>query len=344
MRTGTWSEFLRLKLTGRCEIEIPEWMFDLDYPGHYMRRLRNVSLTIPCVTGPYTGVHCKLTLLRSGTRIDPLPRVPAAACCDCFQTGNGYTVCAHDPRWVTENGALEAIATSSGQDDAGLFEVNFRDDRYLPFEYSGAVSRWRIELPRENNFFDRESLADTILHLNYTSREAGESLRRAASEASECRLPGAGWCLFDLRHDFADAWERFRCEPEGHDGEHRHRPFELRFSRNMFPFVPREGELFIESLALLFDKPEHCGCECPAECPCCSDPARAHHQIEILMEGKEKNGEERRFEYPLAEIRGVRIVLSHVAFVAGGNEVLRAVRAAFTVDSSEKIVGGFRLR
>jgi hypothetical protein len=33
-------EFLRLKLTGRCEIEIPEWMFDLDYPGQYMRRIR----------------------------------------------------------------------------------------------------------------------------------------------------------------------------------------------------------------------------------------------------------------------------------------------------------------
>ena len=46
-------------------------MFDLDYPGMYMRRIKNVSLTIPCVTGPYTGVHCRLTLLSSTTRIDP---------------------------------------------------------------------------------------------------------------------------------------------------------------------------------------------------------------------------------------------------------------------------------
>ena len=45
--------FLRLRATGRCEIDIPEWMFDLDYPGHYMRRIRNLTLTIPCVTGPY---------------------------------------------------------------------------------------------------------------------------------------------------------------------------------------------------------------------------------------------------------------------------------------------------
>ena len=64
-------EFLRIKETGCCEIELPEWMFDLDYPGQYMRRIKNVTLTIPCVTGPYNGVHCRATLLSSVTRIDP---------------------------------------------------------------------------------------------------------------------------------------------------------------------------------------------------------------------------------------------------------------------------------
>ena len=74
-------EFLRLRTTGHCEIEIPEWMFDLDFPGHYMRRIKSVALTIPCVTGPFTGVHCRLTLLRSVTRTDPkrqAPRMDAA--------------------------------------------------------------------------------------------------------------------------------------------------------------------------------------------------------------------------------------------------------------------------
>lgn len=118
-------------------------------------------------------------------------------------------MCPHDPRWVTQNGALEAIATSSGQNDGGLFEVNFRDERYLPFEYRGAVSRWHIELPHEN-YFEMDSLSDVVLHLNYTAQEGGEVLRRAARQASECDLPGAGWCLFDLRHDFADGWELFQ--------------------------------------------------------------------------------------------------------------------------------------
>jgi Tc toxin complex TcA C-terminal TcB-binding domain len=279
--------FLRLKLTGRCDIEIPEWMFDLDYPGQYMRRIRNVSLTIPCVAGPYNEVHCRLTLLRSGTRIDPLPMVPAARCCDCCQSGNGYPVCPHDPRWVTENGALEAIATSSGQNDAGLFEVNFRDERYLPFEYRGAVSRWRVELPQENNYFEMDSLSDVVMHLNYTAREGGDVLRRAAREASECDLPGAGWCLFDLQHDFADAWELFRRQHRDEHDPHK-RQFDLRFTRNMFPFVPGDRELYICKMALFYDRPRHCGCDCPSECPCCSDPSCTHQELVLRHRGAEE--------------------------------------------------------
>jgi hypothetical protein len=74
--------FLQLKAQGWCEVDIPEWMFDLDYPGHYMRRIRNVTVTIPCVVGPYVGIHCKLQLLRSSIRTSPSLARPATCCCD----------------------------------------------------------------------------------------------------------------------------------------------------------------------------------------------------------------------------------------------------------------------
>ncbi len=45
-------QFLQLKTTGACEIQIPEWLFDLDYPGQFMRRIKNVMLTIPGGGGP----------------------------------------------------------------------------------------------------------------------------------------------------------------------------------------------------------------------------------------------------------------------------------------------------
>ena len=97
-------------------------------------------------------------------------------------TTNGYVVIPDDRRIVRHYAATEAIATSSGQNDAGLFELQFRDERYLPFEFAGAVSRWRIELPRENNFFDIDTLSDVVMHFNYSAREGGEILREAASE------------------------------------------------------------------------------------------------------------------------------------------------------------------
>jgi hypothetical protein len=44
---------IRLKETGRCEVELPELLYNMDYPGHYMRRIKSVGITIPAVTGPY---------------------------------------------------------------------------------------------------------------------------------------------------------------------------------------------------------------------------------------------------------------------------------------------------
>jgi hypothetical protein len=280
--------FLRLRTTGHCEIEIPEWMFDLDFPGHYMRRIRNVSLTIPCVAGPFSGVHCQLTLIDSLTRIDPRLIAPPHGCCCppkpccCHDepSAEGYALCADDPRMVKIYGAREAIATSSGLNDSGLFELNFNDPRYLPFEYMGAVSRWRIELPPENNYFDLNSLTDTILHLNYTAREGGEGLRLAARNAARQRIPGDGWAFFDIRHDFPDAWELFRRSCNRDD---RKRELAIPLTRNLLPFLPGDPELCVTRLVLLFEteetfdrsRPEREACLCPER------KITASHRIEL---------------------------------------------------------------
>ncbi len=278
-------EFMQLKATGCCVIDIPEWMFDLDYPGQYMRRIKNLSLTIPCVTGPYTGVHCRATLLSSMTRIDPRLEVPVTHCCCDRRSGNGYEACPHDPRIVRSYGAREAIATSSGQNDSGLFELNFRDERRLPFELHGASCRLRLEMRRENNYFPMETLTDLIVNMNLTARESGEMARRAASEAAQKHLPGSGWCFFDARHEFPDAWQMLRNSSRETEQSAR---LHVRMHRKLFPFIPGGNDLSITSVAILFEAREHehrrfgdrgddlgdhshdCSCDnpCAAECPC----------------------------------------------------------------------------
>jgi hypothetical protein len=291
-------QFLLLKITGRCEIEIPEWMFHLDYPGHYMRRIKNVSLTIPCVTGPYTGVHCRLTLLTSRTRVDPCLPCPVTHCCDdkphhacgCrHEPSEHYAACCGDQRIAVHYGAREAIATSSGRSDAGLFELNFHDERYLPFERQGAASCWRIEMPPENNYFDMDSLADVVLQMNYTAREGGDALREAARAHAREKLPGNGWILIDVRKDFPDAWELFhrRRNGNGRDrDEECERGMSLRIDRKLFPFLPGDPVLMVEKLGVLFETAERHDEECPDihECPCAQPDVPASHLVEVTVD------------------------------------------------------------
>ena len=62
-------------------------------------------------------------------------------------TASGYAYKGiEDTRFRHDLVGIQSIATSSGEQDAGLFELRFGDDRYLPFEGGGIVSRWRLEL------------------------------------------------------------------------------------------------------------------------------------------------------------------------------------------------------
>src|ERR1700733_2863704 len=140
-------------------------------------------------------------------------------------------------------GEREAIATSGGQNDTGLFELSFNDPRYLPFEYMGAVGRWRIELPAETNYFDRETATDVVMHVNYTAREGGSALREAALLAARCKLPGDGWSFFDVRHDFPDAWEMLRREERSEE-----RRLSLHLHRRGFPFLPHNPPIQLTRL------------------------------------------------------------------------------------------------
>lgn len=246
--------FLQLQVTGCCEIEIPEWMFDHDYPGHYMRRIKDVRVTIPCVVGPYTGIHSRLTLLSSITRVDPRLIDPAHSCCDnskccccnAYGSTDGYTYGPEDPRIVKNYAATEAIATSTGQNDAGLFELNFRDERYLPFEFAGAISRWRIELPQDNNQFNVETMSDVILHMDYTAREGGTLLKKEANKIAQHCLPGAGLRLFDLRKEFPDGSKLLEDCGGGKE-------LKLRITPNMFPFIQNHKRVEICRLELFFE-------------------------------------------------------------------------------------------
>jgi hypothetical protein len=223
---------LDLKENGECRVDLAETLFDLDYPGHYLRRIKSVSLTIPCVTGPYTNINCKLTLLKHSVRTK------------AGLLNNHYgRADQNDPRFTDGPGMAQSIVTSNGQNDSGLFEVNFHDERYLPFEGAGVISTWRLEMPRECNAFDFNTISDIILHLKYTAREGGEMLRKAALEAA---TPDSGICLISACHDFSSEWHRF-LNPGGNMPP----KFGFTLGPGHFPFILRGKTLEINKIDVL---------------------------------------------------------------------------------------------
>ena len=138
-----------LKQTGTCEFGIPELFFDLFYPGQYRRKIQSVRLTIPSITGPYTNVSATLSLMSSQVRMEP--KLGAA---ELKEVPKSRTT---------------TIATSTAQNDAGVFQLNFRDDRYMPFEGAGAVSSWKLSLPKNFRQFDYDTINDVIIHVSYVA-------------------------------------------------------------------------------------------------------------------------------------------------------------------------------
>jgi hypothetical protein len=234
---------IELKETGTCTINLPEDLFDADYPGHYMRRIKSVSLIIPCVVGPYTSINCTLTLLSNKTRIK-----------STLQAGKyAENLDSEDDRFFTNFAAMQSIATSTAQNDSGLFELNFRDERYLPFEGAGAISRWRIDLPIDCNAFDFDTISDVILKLPYTAWEGGDILKNAAKATMQQVIPDVEKAplarLFSVKHEFPTQWYQFLHPTDPTNPQ----TLSLGLSKERFPFQFRSKNLTISSVELFLD-------------------------------------------------------------------------------------------
>jgi hypothetical protein len=239
---------IELKETGRCRVQLPEELFDLDYQGHYCRRVKSVSLTIPCVVGPYTSVNCALRLINNSTRINT--SIPIE-----YPHNSEEGLLLDDARFIQRHVPVTSIATSRGQQDVGMFEFNFRDERYLPFEGAGAISEWELELSDpELQQFNYASISDVILHLNYTAIEGGGLFKQAAVDyiksyiATETEQNGQPLVqLLNIRQDFPNEWHRFQNQPV----ENADQILTLTISKERFPFFVSDRDVEVITIDVL---------------------------------------------------------------------------------------------
>lgn len=186
-------QLLSLRRTGSCTISIPEIAFEAQYPGQYRRVIKSVRVTIPCVAGQYTNISARLTLTKGEIEYEhnqPLEEL-----------------------LVAKN---TSISTSSGNSDGGAFELNFRDERYLPFEGAGAISEWLLELPGAMRSFNYDSISDVLLHISYSAYEGDRAAAEAALAATITSYGNSTgfYRLISLRHEFPEALHQLFSQPQ----------------------------------------------------------------------------------------------------------------------------------
>ncbi|MNU14855.1 hypothetical protein D3C71_29750 [compost metagenome] len=228
------ASIIQLRESGNCTIDIPEVLFDLDYPGHYMRRIKSVSISVPCVAGPYTTISCELRQVNSQYR-------------KSASTAGNYT----DSDKYVSTTSNSVVATSSAQNDSGVFELNFRDERYLPFEGTGAISEWSITFPDTYRQFDYDTINDIILHIKYTARSGGETLKTKAEENIGTTLAAIGTNnvlhrYFSARHEFSNNWFAYAKNFE-HNSYAR---LQMSMTQDNFPFFTKGKTITVKQIGV----------------------------------------------------------------------------------------------
>jgi hypothetical protein len=223
-------EFQRLREEGITKfMTLLEW-FDRDFPGHYLRLIKNVSLTFVALVPPTEGIHA--TLSNSG-----VSRV---------MVGPPFA----EPRTILR--LPEAISLTVANEGTGLFEVNLRDAMLLPFEGSGVETTWTLELPHAANRFDFRTLVDVVMKIQYTALEdwgyKKKVLERLGAD-NQGRVTIEAQTYFSARNSFPDTWYHFRnpvflanSGDYGYESSQTPPPYSLRMELSQSNFPPNQEQ------------------------------------------------------------------------------------------------------
>jgi hypothetical protein len=168
----SWSDALAALLDpankGTLEFKLSQKLYDRDYPGHFCRQIISVGVSLPVTVGPYQDVRAILT--QTGSYTLTKPTIDSVK---HLHEGSGTAT----PDIKINVRSSQQIGLSRGMDDAGVVAMASDDGRYLPFEGTGAVSKWSLIFPRYPADPQQKallnSLTDIILHVSYMAKDGG---------------------------------------------------------------------------------------------------------------------------------------------------------------------------
>ena len=207
---------LELKTKGVCQFRLSEALFDYDFPGHYNRQIKTISLAFDVGEGQ----HVNATLTQLSSKLVMATDIKAVK--HLIDPANEATTNVRVNWRANQQVALSH--TDQYTENSGMFELNFGDERYLPFEGTGAVSNWRLELNGTKGAYNPADLLDVTIKLRYTAKQGGS---RFANEVKGVLKPYHATSFFDLAYNFPDQWVALT---EGDSDE-----VDIAFTQAMFP-------------------------------------------------------------------------------------------------------------
>jgi Tc toxin complex TcA C-terminal TcB-binding domain len=214
-------EFQRFRETGVLNFATPMNLFDRDFPGHYLRLIHRVRVSMLALTPPAMGIRATLTAGR-------LSRVVIGG--DLFDTVR----VSHGP---------DMVALSSARESTGLFEMDLQPTMLAPFENIGVDTTWELRMPRAANPFDFNSIGDVLFTIEYTALNSFDYQQQVVARLGRRVTAQRGW---SFRYQLADQWY------ELNNPSLSSTPMTVRFTTTADNFPPNvdPDSLTIDNLAL----------------------------------------------------------------------------------------------
>lgn len=216
-------KFQRFRETGIMTFETRLDQFDRDFPGQYLRLIKQVHTSVIALISPVEGVQYTLSAAGMSRVVQQRDNL--------FQK----TIIRRDP---------ESVAFTSPANPGNRFDmVPQPQDMLVPFEGMGVETVWELRMPKPSNQMNYNTIADILVTIDYTALEdvdyRTEVIGRLSTDYSAMRT-------FSFRHQFADAWYDL------HQPDQSSSPMTVRFNVDAADFPPNVHTVTTESIILYF--------------------------------------------------------------------------------------------
>jgi hypothetical protein len=198
-------------------------LFDREFPGHYLRLIRRVRMSIIALIPPNNGIRATLMTTAAS-------RAVTGSRSGQFQS----VVVRRDPQMV---------AFSSPTEATGLFELDPQSEMLLPFEGLGVETHWELDMPKGANQFDYRTIDDVLLTLEYTALYSFD-YRQQVIQSLDTVVRGER--PYSFQRDFSDQWSQINnpspAAPQ----------ITVRFGTSRQDFAPNIEDLKIDNVLLYF--------------------------------------------------------------------------------------------